>query len=122
MATTAGELEADLVVAADGIGSATRTALFPGHPGLRYAGLTAWRLLIGPVTGQAPDGGELGARHRVRRHAAVRRAGLLLRGRAREPRRAGRGRAGRAGQAVRHVARADPAAARGREAGGRTAP
>ena len=52
VATTAGELDADLVVAADGIGSATRPALFPGHPGLRYAGFTTWRLLTGPVTGQ----------------------------------------------------------------------
>ena len=52
VATTAGEVEADLVVAADGIGSATRPALFPGHPGLRYAGFTTWRLLTGPVTGQ----------------------------------------------------------------------
>jgi 2-polyprenyl-6-methoxyphenol hydroxylase-like FAD-dependent oxidoreductase len=52
--TTAGELEADLVVAADGIGSATRVALFPGHPGLRYTKLTAWRLLVGPVAGQLP--------------------------------------------------------------------
>jgi 2-polyprenyl-6-methoxyphenol hydroxylase-like FAD-dependent oxidoreductase len=51
--TTAGELEADLVVAADGIGSATRSALFPGHPGLRYAGFTTWRLLTDPVRGQA---------------------------------------------------------------------
>ncbi len=43
-------LEADLVVAADGAGSATRAALFPGHPGLRYAGYTAWRMLpdLGP--------------------------------------------------------------------------
>jgi 2-polyprenyl-6-methoxyphenol hydroxylase-like FAD-dependent oxidoreductase len=54
VATTAGELDADLVVAADGIGSAARTALFPGHPGLRYAGFTTWRLLAGPVTGPAP--------------------------------------------------------------------
>ena len=52
--TTAGDLDADLVVAADGIGSATRLALFPGHPGLRYAGFTTWRLLTGPVTGQVP--------------------------------------------------------------------
>jgi len=52
--TTAGELEADLVVAADGIGSATRSALFPGHPGLRYAGFTTWRLLTGQVAGQVP--------------------------------------------------------------------
>jgi 2-polyprenyl-6-methoxyphenol hydroxylase-like FAD-dependent oxidoreductase len=49
--TSAGELEADLVVAADGIGSATRTQLFPGHPGLRYAGFTTWRLLTEPVAG-----------------------------------------------------------------------
>jgi 2-polyprenyl-6-methoxyphenol hydroxylase-like FAD-dependent oxidoreductase len=52
--TTAGELAADLVVAADGIGSAVRPALFPGHPGLRYAGFTTWRLLTGPVTGEIP--------------------------------------------------------------------
>ena len=52
--TTAGDLEADLVVAADGIGSGTRSALFPGHPGLRYAGFTTWRLLTGPVTGSFP--------------------------------------------------------------------
>jgi 2-polyprenyl-6-methoxyphenol hydroxylase-like FAD-dependent oxidoreductase len=54
ISTTAGQLEADLVVAADGIGSATRPALFPGHPGLRHTGLTTWRLLTGPVTGQVP--------------------------------------------------------------------
>ena len=36
--TTAGELDADLVVAADGIGSGTRSFLFPAHPGLRCAG------------------------------------------------------------------------------------
>ena len=54
VATTAGELDADLVVAADGIGSASRSALFPRHPGLRYAGFTTWRLLTGPVTGQVP--------------------------------------------------------------------
>jgi 2-polyprenyl-6-methoxyphenol hydroxylase-like FAD-dependent oxidoreductase len=54
ISTTAGQLEADLVVAADGIGSATRPALFPAHPGLRHTGLTTWRLLTGPVTGQVP--------------------------------------------------------------------
>jgi 2-polyprenyl-6-methoxyphenol hydroxylase-like FAD-dependent oxidoreductase len=52
--TTAGELEVDLVVAADGIGSGTRAVLFPGHPGLRYSGFTTWRLLTGPGTGQIP--------------------------------------------------------------------
>ena len=54
VATSAGELEADLVVAADGIGSGVRPVLFPDHPGLRYAGFTTWRLLTGPVTGPVP--------------------------------------------------------------------
>jgi 2-polyprenyl-6-methoxyphenol hydroxylase-like FAD-dependent oxidoreductase len=49
--TTSGPLEADLLVAADGIASAVRQSLFPGHAGLRYAGFAAWRLLVGPVTG-----------------------------------------------------------------------
>ncbi len=31
-------------------------ALFPGHPGLRYAGFTTWRLLAGPVPGPVPMG------------------------------------------------------------------
>ncbi|MEO3794354.1 FAD-dependent monooxygenase [Nonomuraea sp. B10E15] len=44
--TGEGDLEADLVVAADGIHSATRGALFPGHPGPAYSGVTAWRALI----------------------------------------------------------------------------
>jgi 2-polyprenyl-6-methoxyphenol hydroxylase-like FAD-dependent oxidoreductase len=47
--TTAGELDVDLVVAADGISSAVRAALFPAHPGLRYAGFTTWRLLTPEV-------------------------------------------------------------------------
>lgn len=40
------ELEADLVVAADGLRSAVRTALFPGHPGPVYAGFTSWRMVV----------------------------------------------------------------------------
>lgn len=44
--TAAGDLEADLVVAADGIHSVTRRALFPGHPGAVYAGVTVWRALV----------------------------------------------------------------------------
>jgi 2-polyprenyl-6-methoxyphenol hydroxylase-like FAD-dependent oxidoreductase len=43
--TTAGEERADLVVAADGIRSGIRQALFPDHPGPVYSGITAWRLL-----------------------------------------------------------------------------
>src|SRR5690606_8899871 len=41
--TDAGDLTADLVVAADGIHSPTRRALFPGHPDPGYSGVTAWR-------------------------------------------------------------------------------
>lgn len=52
--TTAGELAAELVVAADGIGSAARATMFPEHPGLRYAGFTTWRLLTGRPAGPVP--------------------------------------------------------------------
>ncbi|GGS12949.1 monooxygenase [Streptomyces aureoverticillatus] len=41
-----GDIEADLVVGADGINSAVRTALFPAHPGPAYTGFTAWRLIV----------------------------------------------------------------------------
>jgi 2-polyprenyl-6-methoxyphenol hydroxylase-like FAD-dependent oxidoreductase len=45
--------DADLLVAADGARSRFREMLFPGHPGLRYAGYTSWRLIAarpgGPV-------------------------------------------------------------------------
>ncbi|WP_067173102.1 FAD-dependent oxidoreductase [Microtetraspora niveoalba] len=44
--TDAGELRADLVVAADGIRSAARRALFPGHPEPVYSGVTSWRLVV----------------------------------------------------------------------------
>ncbi|MGW2747090.1 FAD-dependent monooxygenase [Streptomyces sp. NPDC001450] len=44
------ELEADLVVGADGVNSRVRSALFPAHPGPVYAGFTTWRVLI-PVPG-----------------------------------------------------------------------
>ncbi|MGA5068508.1 FAD-dependent monooxygenase [Streptomyces exfoliatus] len=55
LTTPYGETEAELVVAADGIRSATRHALFPGHPGLRYAGCTTWRVVIpAPETPFAP--------------------------------------------------------------------
>ncbi|CAM5354392.1 Aurachin C monooxygenase/isomerase [Streptomyces rochei] len=48
--TPEGELEADLVVAADGIHSAVRATLFPDHPGPVYTGFTTWRVVI-PVPG-----------------------------------------------------------------------
>src|SRR5690606_27088745 len=44
--TTAGTVEGDLVVAADGVRSPIRAALFPDHPGPVYAGETTWRWLI----------------------------------------------------------------------------
>ncbi|MFI6644177.1 FAD-dependent oxidoreductase [Streptomyces sp. NPDC050504] len=44
--TPRGDIEADLVVGADGIHSAVRRALFPGHPGPSYSGLTTWRTVV----------------------------------------------------------------------------
>ncbi|MEU2795605.1 FAD-dependent monooxygenase [Streptomyces sp. NPDC007117] len=44
--TSAGELRADAVVAADGLRSVLRGQLFPGHPGPRYAGETGWRAVL----------------------------------------------------------------------------
>ncbi|MFB7611536.1 FAD-dependent monooxygenase [Streptomyces gardneri] len=46
LTTPEGEIEAELVVAADGIRSAIRHALFPEHPGTRYAGCTTWRVVV----------------------------------------------------------------------------
>ncbi|MGW6392616.1 FAD-dependent monooxygenase [Streptomyces sp. NPDC055103] len=46
LTTPDGETEAELVVAADGIRSATRHTLFPEHPGPRYAGCTTWRVVV----------------------------------------------------------------------------
>jgi 2-polyprenyl-6-methoxyphenol hydroxylase-like FAD-dependent oxidoreductase len=54
VSTTAGDLAADLVVAADGIRSATRAALFPGQPELRYSGVTVWQLLTRPLDEPVP--------------------------------------------------------------------
>lgn len=44
--TAAGNIEADLVIGADGINSAVRRALFPDHPGPSYAGFTTWRIVV----------------------------------------------------------------------------
>jgi 2-polyprenyl-6-methoxyphenol hydroxylase-like FAD-dependent oxidoreductase len=49
VATSAGDLDADLVVAADGIGSRIRAALFPDYPGPRYSGFTTWRFVAPAV-------------------------------------------------------------------------
>ncbi|MFE1954984.1 FAD-dependent monooxygenase [Streptomyces sp. NPDC059524] len=40
------EFAAGLVVGAAGVRSAVRGALFPGHPGVTYAGFTTWRVLV----------------------------------------------------------------------------
>ncbi|MFI6873254.1 FAD-dependent monooxygenase [Streptomyces sp. NPDC050400] len=47
--TAAGDLEAELVVGADGIRSAVRGTLFPEHPGTAYSGFTTWRVLVPPL-------------------------------------------------------------------------
>ncbi|MFE1906848.1 FAD-dependent monooxygenase [Streptomyces gardneri] len=46
LTTPEGETEAELVVGADGIRSGIRHALFPEHPGTRYAGCTTWRVVV----------------------------------------------------------------------------
>jgi 2-polyprenyl-6-methoxyphenol hydroxylase-like FAD-dependent oxidoreductase len=56
LSTDAGPLEADLIVAADGVNSALRKALFPKHPGPVYSGLTAWRLLVAAPSGELVPG------------------------------------------------------------------
>lgn len=50
VSTADGDLEADLVVAADGIQSAVRRELFPDHPGTVYSGFTTWRVVV-PLPG-----------------------------------------------------------------------
>lgn len=59
------ELDADLVVAADGINSRLRAELLPGSPGPVYAGATAWRGVAPgphdlPITQTLGPGGEAG--------------------------------------------------------------
>ncbi|MEU5986186.1 FAD-dependent monooxygenase [Streptomyces sp. NPDC047434] len=44
--TSDGDLEADLVLGADGIHSGVRRALFPEYPGPRYSGFTTWRVVV----------------------------------------------------------------------------
>ncbi|MFJ3201188.1 FAD-dependent monooxygenase [Streptomyces sp. NPDC086989] len=51
--TSAGDLTADVVLAADGIHSGLRRAYFPDHPGLLHGGATAWRTVL---SGDGPAG------------------------------------------------------------------
>ncbi|WP_329015468.1 FAD-dependent monooxygenase [Streptomyces sp. NBC_00690] len=46
VAVGADRLEAELVVAADGIHSSARQTLFPAHPAPAYSGFTTWRVLV----------------------------------------------------------------------------
>ncbi|WP_256105439.1 FAD-dependent monooxygenase [Streptomyces sp. ODS05-4] len=46
ISTAEGEVEAEFVAAADGIRSATRSLLFPDHPGPQYSGFTTWRTIV----------------------------------------------------------------------------
>ncbi|MBB4924660.1 FAD-dependent monooxygenase [Kitasatospora kifunensis] len=56
--TPAGPVPAELVVAADGLRSASRALLFPDHPGPRYAGCTTWRTIVPRPAGVRPPLGE----------------------------------------------------------------
>ncbi|MBF8186387.1 FAD-dependent monooxygenase, partial [Nonomuraea sp. K274] len=58
--TDDGMHEADLVVAADGIWSRTRAALFPGHPDPVFTGMTAWRFITDRPPGSRVAGQFLG--------------------------------------------------------------
>jgi 2-polyprenyl-6-methoxyphenol hydroxylase-like FAD-dependent oxidoreductase len=60
----AGELDADLVVAADGVRSRLRSALFPDHPGPRYSGFTAWRF-VAAAPGMAVEPAETWGRGEI---------------------------------------------------------
>ena len=81
--TAAGPLDADLVVAADGLSSATRAALFPDASRAPLRGVHHVAAADPGVPWAGADVGDLGTRQRVRRHAAGRRPGVLLRRRAR---------------------------------------
>ena len=111
VATSAGDLDADLVVAADGIGSRIRATLFPDSPGPRYSGFTTWRFVAPAATGGRRPGRarrDVGEGRGVRRPPAGQRPGVLLRQRTRAGRRPARRRGGRAEAEVRPLARPDP--------------
>src|SRR4029077_12564136 len=61
VATSDGDLDADLVVAADGIGSRIRATLFPDSPGPRYSGFTTWRFVAPALPEGGPRGGAAAA-------------------------------------------------------------
>lgn len=106
--TSAGDLSADVVVAADGLRSVLRRQLFPGHSGPRHAGETGWRAVLSGVGLPALPAAETwGGRRAVRDRPPRRRPGLCVRDRRHRPRHA----AGRplrgAEPALRRLARSD---------------
>lgn len=61
-----GEDAANLVIGADGLESAARKAIFPDHPGLRYADYVTWRAVV-PAEAAPPSSLDADpARHRNR--------------------------------------------------------
>ncbi|UYQ64902.1 FAD-dependent monooxygenase [Streptomyces peucetius] len=56
------ESRPDLVVGADGMGSAVRRALWPDAPGPRYAGYTAWRMVTEPLAEPPSEGAAIWGR------------------------------------------------------------
>ncbi len=68
LSTSVGTVEADLVVAADGLWSVLRSGLFPGHPGPQHAGSCAWRAVLDapvPVAGGSETWGSDGRRFAI---------------------------------------------------------
>ncbi|MEU6234299.1 FAD-dependent monooxygenase [Kitasatospora sp. NPDC047058] len=63
--TADGEATAGLVVAADGIRSASRGLLFPHHPGPRYSGFTTWRTIVATPGRLPAAAGEVWGRGRL---------------------------------------------------------
>ena len=111
VATSDGDLDADLVVAADGIGSRIRATLFPDSPGpalLRLHHLAVRR--PGATRGRRPGRArrDVGEGRGIRRSPAGQRSGVLLRQRARAARPPARRRGRRAEAEVRPLARPDP--------------
>lgn len=76
--TGGGHGDADLVVAADGIRSSLRAG-WPDDPGARYAGYFAFRAITAEPVPLDASGGDLGCGPPVRRWAAARWSGVLVR-------------------------------------------